>query len=44
MTNIGIIHPENGYLEEMQKLAKKYGTLVIIDETHTISAGVGGCT
>ena len=44
MTNIGIIHPEEGYLEKVQELAKKYGTLLIIDETHTISAGIGGCT
>jgi glutamate-1-semialdehyde 2,1-aminomutase len=29
---------------EVEKLAKKYGTLLIIDETHTISFGPGGMT
>ncbi|HUM56592.1 MAG TPA: aspartate aminotransferase family protein [Bacillota bacterium] len=44
MTNCGIVHPKPGYHDALRKLAKKYGTLLIIDETHTICAGVGGCT
>eukprot|EP01124_Arcella_intermedia_P031684 TRINITY_DN721_c0_g1_i1.p1 TRINITY_DN721_c0_g1~~TRINITY_DN721_c0_g1_i1.p1 ORF type:complete len:390 (-),score=72.33 TRINITY_DN721_c0_g1_i1:33-1202(-) len=44
MTNIGIIHPNPGYWEEAQKICKKHGTLLIIDETHTICAGPGGYT
>lgn len=44
MTNIGIIPPKPGYLEKLRELTTKYGTLLIIDETHTISAGPGGCT
>ena len=44
MTNIGIVLPAPGYLEGVQELCKKYGTLLIIDETHTISVGVGGMT
>jgi glutamate-1-semialdehyde 2,1-aminomutase len=44
MTNVGIILPEAGYWEAAQRLAKRYGTLVIADETHTICAGPGGCT
>jgi glutamate-1-semialdehyde 2,1-aminomutase len=44
MTNIGIVLPEPGYLEGVQVLCKKYGTLLIIDETHTISVGPGGMT
>jgi glutamate-1-semialdehyde 2,1-aminomutase len=44
MTNIGIVLPEAGYLEGVQDLCKKYGTLLIIDETHTISVGPGGMT
>jgi len=44
MTNIGIVLPEAGYLEGLQDLCKKYGTLLIIDETHTISVGPGGMT
>ena len=44
MTNIGIVLPEDGYLHAVGELAKKYGTVWIIDETHTISAGAGGMT
>ena len=44
MTNVGIVLPEQGYLTAVEKLAKKYGTLLIIDETHTISFGPGGIT
>jgi len=44
LTNIGIVLPEPGFLEGVATLCKKYGTLLLIDETHTISAGPGGCT
>lgn len=44
LTNIGIVLPEPGYLEGMRELATKYGALLMIDETHTISAGYGGMT
>ena len=44
LTNIGIVLPEPGFLEGVAELCKKYGTLLLIDETHTISAGPGGCT
>jgi glutamate-1-semialdehyde 2,1-aminomutase len=44
MTNVGIVLPKEGYLEEVEKLAKQFGALLIIDETHTISVGPGGMT
>ncbi len=44
MTNIGIVLPVDGYLKGVEELCKKYGSLLIIDETHTISVGVGGMT
>jgi len=44
MTNVGIVLPQEGYLYAVEKLAKKYGALLIIDETHTISVGAGGMT
>ena len=43
LTNIGIVLPEAGYLDGVRELTRKYGTLLIIDETHTFSAGPGGC-
>ncbi|HWN75602.1 MAG TPA: aspartate aminotransferase family protein [Candidatus Udaeobacter sp.] len=44
MTNVGIILPDDGYWKQAQDLAKRYGSLFIADETHTICAGPGGCT
>jgi glutamate-1-semialdehyde 2,1-aminomutase len=44
MTNVGIILPEQGYWKAAQELARRYGSLFIADETHTICAGPGGCT
>jgi glutamate-1-semialdehyde 2,1-aminomutase len=42
LTNIGIVLPEPGYHEAVRELCTKYGSLLIIDETHTFSAGPGG--
>jgi len=44
MTNVGIVLPNDGYLDAVAVLAQKFGALLIIDETHTISIGVGGMT
>jgi len=44
MTNMGIVLPSNGYHAALRDLTRRYGTLLIIDETHTFSAGPGGCT
>jgi glutamate-1-semialdehyde 2,1-aminomutase len=44
LTNIGIVLPEPGFLEGLRELATRYGALLMIDETHTISAGPGGAT
>ena len=44
MTNMGIVLPTSGYHEALRALSRRYGALLIIDETHTFSAGPGGCT
>ena len=44
LTNIGIVLPEEGFWDSVREQCDKYGTLLLIDETHTISAGPGGCT
>lgn len=44
MTNIGIVHPQPGYLEALREITKKTGTILIYDETHTICTGPGGYT
>jgi glutamate-1-semialdehyde 2,1-aminomutase len=44
LTNIGIVLPEPGYLEGVREITRRHGVLLINDETHTFSAGPGGCT
>ena len=44
LTNIGIVLPEPGYLEAVRELTRRYEALLVVDETHTLCAGPGGCT
>ncbi len=44
MTNVGIVHPDPGYHRQLRELTRRFETLLIIDETHTICAGPGGYT
>jgi len=44
MTNVGIVHPAAGFHQALRELSRKYGTLLLLDETHTICAGPGGYT
>jgi glutamate-1-semialdehyde 2,1-aminomutase len=44
MTNMGIVLPDAGYHEALRAITRETGTLLIIDETHTFSAGPGGAT
>jgi glutamate-1-semialdehyde aminotransferase len=44
LTNIGIVLPDDGYHAAVRELCTRYGTILVIDETHTISAGPGGMT
>ncbi|HWJ33541.1 MAG TPA: aspartate aminotransferase family protein [Gaiellaceae bacterium] len=44
LTNIGIVHAEPGYHDALRMLTRTYGTLLVIDETHTLCAGPGGYT
>jgi glutamate-1-semialdehyde aminotransferase len=44
LTNVGIVLPEAGYLDALRDITRRTGTLLIIDETHTICAGPGGMT
>ncbi len=44
LTNIGIVLPEPGFLDALRRICDETGTLLLIDETHTLSAGPGGCT
>jgi glutamate-1-semialdehyde 2,1-aminomutase len=44
LTNVGIVLPQPGYHVALREITRRYGTLLIIDETHTICAGPGGYT
>jgi len=44
LTNIGIVHPEPGFHDALRELTTRHGTLLAIDETHTICCGPGGFT
>lgn len=42
MTNSCMVLPEAGFHAALRDLTRRYGTLLILDETHTISSGLGG--
>jgi glutamate-1-semialdehyde 2,1-aminomutase len=44
MTNIGIIHPDPGYHAALRDITRRYGTLLILDETHTLCTSPSGYT
>lgn len=44
LTNIGIVLPDDGYLAAVRDACTRHGSLLVIDETHTFSAGPGGAT
>jgi glutamate-1-semialdehyde 2,1-aminomutase len=44
LTNVGIVHPEPGFHEALRSLTRASGSLLGIDETHTICCGPGGFT
>jgi glutamate-1-semialdehyde 2,1-aminomutase len=44
MTNVGMILPDPGYHEALREITRRTGTLLVIDETHTICTGPGGYT
>ena len=44
LTNVGIVHPEPGFHDALRELTRRYGSLLAIDETHTICCGPGGFT
>ena len=44
LTNVGIVLPEPGYHDALREITRRTGTILIVDETHTICAGPGGMT
>jgi glutamate-1-semialdehyde 2,1-aminomutase len=44
LTNIGIVLPDEDYLAGVREVTRRHDVLLVIDETHTMCAGPGGCT
>jgi glutamate-1-semialdehyde aminotransferase len=44
LTNVGVVLPEDGFHAELRRLTRAAGTLLVIDETHTLICGPGGLT
>ncbi|MBR0834194.1 aminotransferase class III-fold pyridoxal phosphate-dependent enzyme [Bradyrhizobium manausense] len=44
MTNFGMIPPDDGFHAAVRELTRRTGTILVIDETHTLSSGPGGYT
>ena len=42
LTNCGMVPPLPGFISSLRELTRRYGTLLVLDETHTISSGRGG--
>jgi glutamate-1-semialdehyde 2,1-aminomutase len=42
MTNIGMVRDAPGFLRELRQLCDQTGTILVLDETHSISSGYGG--
>ena len=44
LTNSCMVLPDPGFHEGLRELTRRFGTLLLVDETHTISSGLGGYT
>jgi glutamate-1-semialdehyde 2,1-aminomutase len=44
LTNSCMVLPQPGFHARLREITRRHGTLLLIDETHTISSGLGGYT
>jgi glutamate-1-semialdehyde 2,1-aminomutase len=42
LTNCGLVPPRPGFIEGVQAACRRHGSLLMLDETHTVSTGHGG--
>lgn len=42
LTNFGLVPPDTGFWPAAQALCRRHGTLLVLDETHTLSTAAGG--
>ncbi|MFI5261220.1 MAG: transaminase [Candidatus Limnocylindrales bacterium] len=43
LTNMGIVLPDAGYHDALREITRRTGTVLLLDETHTLCAGPRGC-
>jgi len=44
LTNEGVVLPDPGFHDRLRELTRETGTLLVLDETHTLICGPGGLT
>lgn len=42
LTNFGLVPPDTGFWAAARQLCRQHGTLLVMDETHTVSTALGG--
>jgi glutamate-1-semialdehyde aminotransferase len=42
LTNVGVVQPDPGFHDALRRLTRDHGTLLVLDETHTLITGPGG--
>ncbi|MGH2636568.1 MAG: aminotransferase class III-fold pyridoxal phosphate-dependent enzyme, partial [Actinomycetota bacterium] len=42
LTNVGVVEPDDGFHAALRELTRAHGTLLVIDETHTLITAPGG--
>jgi glutamate-1-semialdehyde aminotransferase len=42
LTNAGVVQPDPGFHESLRRITRETGTLLLLDETHTLICGPGG--
>ena len=42
LTNCGLVPPAAGFMEAVQAACRRHDALFVLDETHTVSSGLGG--
>ncbi len=44
LTNVGVVLPDPGFHAALRALTREHGSLLVLDETHTLICGPGGLT
>jgi glutamate-1-semialdehyde aminotransferase len=42
LTNVGVVHPDEGFHATLRSITRETGTVLVVDETHTLICGPGG--